>query len=358
MQSDQLSKPLPQTRLRVAQWATGNIGMRSLHSLIQHPRMTLVGLYVYSEAKAGRDAGELCGLGPMGVKAVQDLETIVAARPDCVLYMPQATQVEELCRLLAAGINVVTTRGDFHNPGRMDPEHRQRIEQACREGNASIHSTGSSPGFITEALPLVLTSLQRRVDGIHIQEYADVSSRDSPQLLFDMMGFNKAPEEVSSEVRSAYLCQSFGPSLEVLANALGLAFDELDAFGEVACARHAVHMAAGVIEPGKVAAQRTTVRGLRDGRPLVTFAANWFCSDDIEPHWDLAPTGWNVSVEGDVPLEVTLRFPVPLEQWAAVSPGITAHRAVNAVPYVCEAAPGIRTSVELPQIVSDLRPIG
>ena len=59
-------------------------------------------------------------------------------------------------------------------------------------------------------------------------------------------------------------------------------------------------------------------------------------------------------VEGDVPLTVDIRFPVEAERWAAVSPGLTAHRAVNAVAYVCEALPGICGSVELPPIVPDL----
>ena len=54
---------------RVVQWATGSIGMRSLRAVLEHPKMSLVGLYVHSEAKAGRDAGELCGLEPVGIQA-------------------------------------------------------------------------------------------------------------------------------------------------------------------------------------------------------------------------------------------------------------------------------------------------
>jgi 4-hydroxy-tetrahydrodipicolinate reductase len=49
---------------------------------------------------------------------------------------------------------------------------------------------------------------------------------------------------------------------------------------------------------------------------------------------------------------------VPPEHKAATTPGYTAHRAVNAVPYFCAAAPGIRTSVDMPQIIADLRERG
>jgi hypothetical protein len=339
---------------RVVQWATGNIGLRSLRTVIEHPNLSLVGLYVYSDEKVGRDAGELCGLGPVGVKATRDLDAILALRPDCVLYMPIAAEVDEVCKLLAAGINIVTTRTEFHNPAHLEPEDRERVEDACRQGGSSIHSTGSSPGFITEALPLVLTSLQRRLDGLHIREYADVSSRNSPELLFDVMGFNQSPEEASSDGRAWYLRSAFGPSLENVAKALGLSFDSMEAFGEVACARRETRIAAGVIQAGRVAAQRTTISCIRHGKPLFTFTANWFCTHDIDADWKLRPNGWSVSVEGDTPLEVQIGFPVPVERWASVSPGLTAHRAVNAVPYVCDAAPGIRTTIDLPQIIADL----
>jgi hypothetical protein len=59
-----------------------------------------------------------------------------------------------------------------------------------------------------------------------------------------------------------------------------------------------------------------------------------------------------VSVDGDAPLEVTLRMPIPLDRMAAVSPAYTANRAVNAVPYVCAAAPGIHSTLDLPQVVA------
>src|SRR6185503_9012953 len=99
---------------------------------------------------------DLCGAGrATGVVATAAIEDIVALAPDCVLYMPRATDADELCRLLGAGVNVVTTRGEFHHAASMDPSLRARIEEACRQGSASIHGTGSSPGFISEAVPLV-----------------------------------------------------------------------------------------------------------------------------------------------------------------------------------------------------------
>lgn len=338
---------------RVAQWATGNIGTRALRAVIEHPDMELVGVHVHSLDKVGRDAGELCGVPPTGITATNDIDDVLALRADCVLYMPQQCDFDEICRLLESGENVVTTRGEFHHPPSLDAEVRARVDAACRAGSTSIHSTGSSPGFISEAVPLVLTSIQRHLDQLVIDEFADLSQRNSPELLFQLMGFGSDPSTFDPR-RWAHGAMSFGPALRVTAEALGLPLDSVEASGEVAVAEHDVEIAAGPLTKGTVAAQRMIVQGLRGGRPLLTFRANWYCSKDLEPGWDLGDTGWHISVQGDAPLEVELRFPVTLDRMAETTPGYTAHRAVNAVPVVCEAPPGIRTTVDLPQVIARL----
>jgi 2,4-diaminopentanoate dehydrogenase len=337
----------------VVQWATGTIGSRALRAVIEHPHLTLVGVYVHGANKAGADAGEFCGLPPTGVAATRNIEEIVGLGADCILYMPSGANMDEICRLLSAGSNIVTTAGQFHHPPSMDPAVRQAVQDACRLGGTSIHSTGSSPGFISEAVPLALTSIQRRLDNLTIDEYADLSQRPSPELLFDLMGFGR-PAGAFEDYRAAYLQASFGPSLMQLADALGLQLDSLESSGELGTARRTVDIAAGTLEAGTVAAQRITVAGVRDSKPLLRFRASWYCTTELEQDWDLHATGWHISVDGDAPLEVDLHMPVPLARMAEISPAYTAHRAVNAVPAVCAAAPGIRTTVDLPQIIASL----
>ena len=167
------------------------------------------------------------------------------------------------------------------------------------------------------------------------------------------MGFGTAPADLNP-ARLEHGRHSFGPSLRTVADAIGLAFDDLEASGEVAVAANPITIAAGTIEAGTVAAQRITVSGHRDGRELLRFQATWYCGTDLEPAWDLSATGWRVSVEGDAPLEVEMPFPFPIEEMAERSPGYTANRAVNAIAAVVAAAPGIRTSADLPQVIADL----
>jgi 4-hydroxy-tetrahydrodipicolinate reductase len=345
--------------LRVIQWATGNVGTRSLRAVVEHPDMELVGLWVSNPAKVGLDAARLIerdvgyqgACADTGVIATNDVAALVATDADCVLYMRQGTDVDELCALLTSGKNVVTTRGDFHHPPMMDADVRARIEAACAAGGTSIYSTGSSPGFVTEALALPLVSMSRRLDCLTIDEYADMTSRNSPDLIFNIMGYGVSPGQFDQR-KVDHVKGDFAASLAQVGAAMGLDIDEWTAFGELSAANNDTVIAAGTIEGGTVGAQRITIEGKAAGTTRLRFRANWYCTADIEDDWNLRDSGWRVQVEGDTPMEVNIGFPVDPETYPSVTPGFTAHRAVNAVQAVCAAEPGIRTTVDLPNVIA------
>jgi hypothetical protein len=267
-----------------------------------------------------------------------------------VLYMPRLFDLDDVVALLDSGKNIVTTRGELFGGGhRLGDDDRARVLDACRRGSSSIYATGSSPGFITEVVPFALLSLQRHVESIEIEEFADLSRRNSPHLLFEQMGFGR-PIESFNKKRASFLLGEFQPSLELVAEAAGRSIDEWTAAGEVAVARRPTSLVAGKIAAGLIAAQRTIIAGRSNGTDVVRFTANWYCTTDVEPAWDLRPTGWRVRVRGDAPLDVDLVFPTPLEDLGSVTPAYTANRPVNAVPYVCAAPPGILLTADLPPI--------
>ena len=340
-------------RLRVVQWATGTVGACAMRAVISHPELELVGVRVYSEAKEGKDAGELCGVPPIGVAATRDVDAILALKPDCVLYMPESTDLDDVCRVLESGANIVSTRADFFNPATMEPAVRERIEAACKRGGSSIHSSGSSPGFITEALPIVLTSIARRLDLLMIDEFANCIDGCSEEMLLNIMGFGEGAE-VFSQRHHPERDAVFGHSLSVLGDALGLPIERFEVTSEFALTRQPTKLHKTTIGADTVGAQRHVVTGFHDGKPLLRFRSNWFVTTDLEPNWELRADGWRVTVEGDTPLDITIGFPIPIEQRQAVLPGLTAHRPVNAVPYVCAARPGIVTTADLPQVIARL----
>jgi hypothetical protein len=341
-------------RYRVAQWGTGHSGMASLRALMEHPNFDLVGVKVYSDKKAGREAGELCGLGATGIIAAKNIEDIVAAKPDCVVYMPVTYDIDDICRLLESGVNISTLLEHFHDAESLDAQVRQRIEAACRRGGTSLYSAGTSPGFVTEPLPIVLTSMQRRLDRLRIEEFADISDRDSPEMLSLLFGGRPTPELVSGIEQST--ASSYGASLRQLAKALSLPLDDVTATATVATATKPVQTAVGTFEAGTVAAWRIQISGIRAGKPLLQMIPTWYITADLEPAWSVPfpGQGWHVTVEGDVPLDVTIRFTWPTEEERARSGYGNANRPVNAVPYVCEAPPGILSTFTMPHIIPKL----
>ncbi|MFT3968100.1 MAG: dihydrodipicolinate reductase [Sphingobium sp.] len=344
-------------RYSVVQWCTGNVGSRSLRRVIEHPGLDLVGVYVHSAAKAGRDAGDLAGIASVGIPATNSIDEVIALRPDCILYMPHVVDHDEVVRLLASGANIITTRTEYQNPAMMDPGLRARIEAACIAGNSSLHGTGSSPGFITEAFPIVLASIQRRLDCLTIYEFAPSESRDSPEMLFGYMGFGSKPDGPNQAILD-FKRETFSGTLGLIADALGLPLDGIRATGALGIARNDVHIVAGTVPRGTVAATKTTIEGMRNGKPLLRMVANWSVSPDVDTTdgeaWEFRESGWRVVVEGDCPLKIDITFPVAPEDYAAMTPGLTAHRPVNMVSYVCDAPPGIRTTVDLPQVIAKL----
>ncbi len=339
---------------RVVQWAAGRIGQSAMRAVIRHPDLELVGLHVHSESKEGRDAGELAGVDPIGVKATRSMDDVLALKPDCVLYMQEGYNVDDMCRLLESGINLITTRSEFFYGKMMDATLRDRLESACQKGGSSLFATGSSPGFSTAVLPIAMAYMSRRVDCITVDEFADIPASTSPEMITQVMGFGKPAPDVFNQQLLDHMSVGFAQSIGAVADALNLHVVRFQVSGEAALTKSPVEIpGGGQLEVGTMAGQRITVEGLNsDDKPVIRFRVNWYCGKDLDQDWELADNGWRVSVEGDTPMRVEVGFPRSEEQpYAQQMSGLTAHPAVNAVPYVCEAAPGIRTQLDLPFVL-------
>lgn len=348
--------PEPGRIYRVAQWATGRIGAISLREIINSKQFELVGVYVHSKDKAGKDAGELCGLPPTGVLATNDIDDIIRLQPDCVISTQEGCNLDDVCRFLQAGINIATSRVDYLEPKRMDPEVRRRTEEACMRGNASIHATGSSPGFSSDVLPVATLAMSRSMESLTVDEFADLPASCPDVQIIDGMGFGREPGDAFDERLLGHISHGFVQSIQVVADLLGVRLDGFDVFGETANARERFLLPGGSpIERGTVAAQRITVAGVANGKPVIRFRLNWYCTRDIDQDWDLRGNGWHVLVEGEAPISTYITFPVEKERMSTAMGSLTAYRVLNAVPYVCAATAGIKTSADLPFITPQIR---
>jgi hypothetical protein len=348
---------------RVVQWATGNLGRAAIEGVLSHPELELVGVWVHSDAKEGRDAGDLAGIGETGVIARKGIDAVLALEPDCVIYSPLLPIESEVAALLRAGINVVTPLNWFY-PKRLDTT---KLESACAAGSSTLHGTGIHPGGMTERIPLVLSAFSREVRHVRSEEFSDCRSYGAKDVLSKIMLFGKTAEEASKSPMLNLLGGGFGQSIHMIADVLGFRLDpELRATHDIGLATAPVDSPIGKIAPGCLAAQRFTWQGLVEGVPVVTARVNWFMGyEDIDAEWLNPAKGesYELEISGDPPVKVALTGVHPdgsstFEELQRRNPGMvaTAIHCVSAVPYVCHAEPGIRSYLDLPLVAGRAAP--
>lgn len=339
---------------RVIQWATGGVGRAAVKGIINHPELELVACWVHSADKVGMDVGEICGLAPTGVIASNDIDSLLAMDADVVMYSPVMADPALVERMLASGKNVVTPLGWFF-PGKRDVA---ALESACQSGNATLHGTGIHPGGITERFPLMVSAVSDEITHVRAEEFSDIRTYGAPDVVRDIMLFGKTPEEAASSPMLAFMGDGFIQSMEMVAHELGFNLDpEPVARHEVSVATKPIDSPIGVIEPGRVAAQRFTWEGTVKGEVVITVRTNWFMGqENLDPPWTFGPEGerFEVEVTGDPCSKVTFHgwHPESVAAGLERNPGIvaTAMHGVNAIPYVCMAEAGIKTYLDLPLV--------
>ena len=345
--------------LNVVQWSTGNVGRHALAGIAAHPELELVGVWVSTAAKVGRDAGELAGLAPLGVAATDDAEALLAARPDCVVYTAMADDrltdaLADFATILRAGVNVVASGPVFlqYPHGVVPDELLAPLRAAAAEGGASLFVNGIDPGFANDWLPLVLTSVSRRIDQVRCLEVLDYATYDNAKVLFDIMGFGRALDDVPLLLQPGVLSLAWGSVVRQLAAGLGVELDVLEESATRLPAPHRITMPAGVVEEGTAAALRFEVRGMAGGRAVCVLEHVTRLDPDLGPDWPSLPGqgGYRVEVTGDPNLTLDLRIEGPDGDHNTGGLTATAMRLVNAIPAVVAAEPGLLTALDLPLI--------
>ena len=337
--------------LRVVQWGSGNVGRKAIATVAQRPDMDLVGLLVTNPDKAGRDAGEIAGLEPLGVTATTHHDEILAMDADVVLHMPLPSMVhgpdphadvDHFCSLLASGKHVVTTVGYMY-PKVYGTDVVGRIEAACSSGGVTFHGTGANPGWFGDVLPLTMSGLSLRVDRVAVQEISNFQHYPSPEIMFEMMNFGRTPAEF--EARSArhraWLDGLFTEAVQMVVDGLGAEIDGIESELTTWVAERDLATAAGIVAAGTVAGQRWLWRAVREGEPFVEQETVWRMHADAAPDW---PVGdWSITIDGVPPMYLSLPH-----GWNRDVLGSTAAHAINVIPYLVDRHPGIVTFLDLP----------
>jgi hypothetical protein len=343
--------------IRVLQWTTGHVGRETVKAILAHPELELVGAYAWSPEKEGRDVGELCGVGRIGVSATHDVDALIARGADCVCYTPNHPDLDEICRLLEAGLDVVAS--NLTNCRSWGEAARARVEKAAREGGATLFGSGIFPGF-ANYIAAQMASVSHGFRRIRFLESVDVSTYQAIAN-YANLGWGQTPSpkwlEASRQVLGFY-----GECLDVMAQMLGVPVAETRFDCEWALTPGDREYFGFRMPAGTIAGQKSTwtahVAGQVD--PVIELDVCWIAGRGLQPEWPIHH-GYTMEVEGNPNVRTRVSFSpsrrgAGLEDYLDLSNTITAMPVVAAIPTVHGAPPGIRTYADLPLITARYAP--
>ncbi|MEZ0053418.1 hypothetical protein ABIA30_004447 [Mycobacterium sp. MAA66] len=355
--------------IKVGVWGPGSMGIVALRAVIDHPQLELVGLVVHSESKAGRDAGELCGIAPVGVQASQDAAALDGA--EIVVYAAAANlrpmeAIADMAGLLRSGRDVVSCSVvPLVFPDAVDDALTGPLRDAAAAGGSSFYTTGIDTGFANDVLPLVLSGVSRQIESVRMTEMFNYATYPDPEAVYEILGFGKQPDEAALAAMPGVFSFGWGPVLHQLAAGLGVKLDEIKETNERIAAPADFDTPTGRIAAGTIAAMRSTLTGYVDGKPALVVDHVTRMHDDLAPDWpqphvaiepkDLGFGGasgrgvYRVEIEGSpsIRCELELADDHDHDLGARIA---GACRMVNAIPAVRAAAPGLLSAAELPLV--------
>ncbi len=346
---------------RVVVWGTGFVGRMVIPEILRHPRFELVGVGVSHPDKVGRDVGEICGTGPAGLTATDDVDALLALRPDALVhYGPTAAHADDNIALmgafLRAGIDVSSTAMTpwvWPTMAQIPAAWVDPITEACAAGASSCFTTGIDPGFANDLFPMTLMGLCAEVRSVRALEILDYLNYEGDYEV--EMGIGRPPEFTALLEHPDILVMSWGATVPMMAHAVGIELDEITTTWDKWVTPVPVTTAKGVIQAGEVAAIHFTINGRYRGETRIALEHVNRVGTEAAPDW---PRGtqddvYRVEIEGSpsITQETAFRFTDGSGRDAAAAGCLaTGLRALNAVPALNGCRPGWVTPLDLPLI--------
>ncbi|MFC4006212.1 dihydrodipicolinate reductase [Nonomuraea purpurea] len=340
-------------------WGTGNVGRAAIRAVEAHPALKLTAVLVHDPAKAGRDAGDLAGLGgDLGVTATCDVEAVLAAGPRAVVYAasgdirPDAA-LADVVRAIRAGAVVVTpSLYAFYDQGGAPQEQREQVLKAVGDGGGSLFVSGVDPGWGNDVLPLLISGLGTSIDAVRCQEIFDYSAYDQPDSVRYLVGMGQPMDYQPPMLAPTVPSMVWGGQVRLMARALGVVLDELRESVERRPLEAAVNTEAmGEFAAGTQGAVRFEVLGVVEGVPRIVVEHVTRIHPSCAPDWPSPLSGdgaHRVIIEGSPRIEVTVEATDEGGNRAAGGNATAAGRLVNAIDWLADAEPGLYDALDVP----------
>lgn len=339
-------------------WSTGGVGSIAIDAIRRRPDLQLVGVWVHTPEKVGKDAGELAGGDPIGITATNDADALIALQPDCVVYAASGPErdagaVPDYLRLLEAGINVVSTTSTtlIYPPAYFSPEWRDQLETAAKAGQASFYASGIFPGFGSDALALLLTTQSKRIDCVKVSEIALNDHYPVADIMMNGMGFGHPLDFEPMLKTPGFVEMAWRAPIYLIADGLGVEVTEIRGSLDRQLTHRDIEVAFGTIKAGTCGAVRTRAAGVVNGREAIVVEHIIRMARDVAPDWPTSEfdATYRVDITGDPDIHCAMNVGDAVGHGAGhAAMTATAMRVVNAIPYVVDAPPGLLSSLDLP----------
>ena len=338
---------------RVIHCGTGNIGADGLRGILQHPELELVGHFVWSESKVGKDSGELIGEPATGVITTNNWDELLALDADCISFFGDSTGREKetaqtVCRFLERGVNAVTPSVfAWAHPETCPSEYRDNVLEACAKGNSTAFFSGIDPGWATTDLAIAALAGANRVDCVRVMELGCMAEYTASYVFREYFGFGKEPGFQPLLVTGGFMRAMWEPTLYAIADVLEVELEEIKLVYETDSLDHDITVGIGEIKAGESSAVHFMLQGWSGGKPIVIVEHNDLVDMEAGKQWP-RPYGpknmaYRIEVEGDPSFTIEQNF----SHYDGCK--ICAMAVINSIPAVCAAEAGLKSPLEIPR---------
>jgi len=329
-------------RVRVLVLGTGQMGSGIARLVLERPGLELAGAFGRRRERAGMDLGRAIGLErDLGIPIRSDLEALIAeTRPHVAIQATcsrLADATAEIAALVRGGVHVVSIAEELAFPAAASPAGAAALHRLAADHGVAVVGTGINPGFVLDLLVVALTGVCLDVRAITARRVNDLSPY-GPSVLATQ-GVGRTPEAFRQGLADGTVVGHFGfpQSLHMIAAALGWEIERIEERREPIVSRVQRETPFVRVEPGEVAGCLHTAVAYRAGAPVITLVH----PQQIHPHLEGVETG-------DV-IEITGTPGVRLAGSPEIPGGLgTEALAVNMIPRVLAAAPGLHSMADLP----------
>lgn len=317
--------------IRVVVVGLGPIGRAVVQAVVARPALRIVA--AADPAFAGRDVGEVAGLGVLGVPVAGPAAEAFATPADVALVLTTSgveTVAPTIEAALAAGKNVVSTCEELACAEHATPALAARLDAQARAAGLTVLGTGVNPGFVMDRLPLALVGACVAVRHVRVERVLDAARRRGP--LQAKVGAGLLPDEFAAGVAAGTLGhRGLAESAVLLGTGLGRAIDEVAT--TIAPVLTSAEAPRAGVEPGRVAGLRQSASGREAGREIVRL--------ELEMSMAAPAPHDRIVIDGDPPLDVTIAGGTHGDRG-------TVGTTVNAISAVVAARPGLLHVTDLP----------